>query len=489
MRCYSIYLFLFFLSSINFLNAKNLQANFQYFAFQNAEGQNYIETYISFLSTEINYKKVSDNTYQGSILVELEILEADTIRHLDNYIFNTALLNDTLSPQYFIDKQVIALNNGNYTLNLKLQDTNSSRATITASTEISTNISTHSVSLSDLMLVNSYSPTTTKNILSKSGYDIIPLQNNGSYFLDDHQTELNFYIEFYNSKIDSLTKDGFLIQYYIENYQTFVPITNFNFIKKRVNDYSPALLAGFDITNLVSGNYNLTVNILDKQGKPIRQKKVFFQRRNTKTIMRPEDYASMNYKTSFVDQFTIIEELAEHISSLLPITTGREWEYASNQLEHWDIENMKQFFYGFWANRNPLNPEEDWLKYSTAVKNANRLYSTIKVKGFSTDRGYYYLKHGIPDFIESVPSEANAFPYEIWHYYNLKEESNRIFVFVEKALGTNDYELIHSNASGEIYNENWQNIIYKINKDTYELKNSNTIDNHLKYTPKTDDQN
>lgn len=487
MRCYSIYLFVVFLSSINLLNAKNLQANFQYFSFQNEQGQNYIETYLTFLSSEINYQKVADNSYQGAILIELEILEGDSIKHIDKYIFNTPIVSDTLTSQYFIDKQIIALNNGDYTLNLKLKDTNTTKEALTARIDINTDISTERVSLSDLMLVDNYSPSTKENILSKSGYDIIPLANNGSYFLDDHQTQLQFYIEYYNSKEDSLTKDGFLIQYYIENYQTFVPITDFNIIKKRVKDYSPALLAGFDITNLVSGNYNLTVNILDRQGKPIRQKKIFFQRRNTTTVMRPEDYASMNYKSSFVEDFTIIEELAENISSLLPIATGREWEYASNQLEHWDLENMKQFFYGFWANRNPINPKEDWDKYYKAVQVANKQYATIKVKGFGTDRGYYYLKHGIPDFIEEVPSEANAFPYEIWHYYKLKDETNRIFVFVEMAIGTNDYELIHSNAIGEIHNENWQNIIYKINKDTYEFKKSNIIDDQLNYEPKSED--
>ena len=65
----------------------------------------------------------------------------------------------------------------------------------------------------------------------------------------------------------------------------------------------------------------------------------------------------MNSKGSFADDFLIIEELAEHISCLLPIANTSEWTFASNQLEGWNIELMRQFFYGFWAIRNPLEPK------------------------------------------------------------------------------------------------------------------------------------
>ena len=55
------------------LNAKNLESRFQYFSFQNENGINYIETYLSFLSTSINYTNSNENKFQGSILIDVLI--------------------------------------------------------------------------------------------------------------------------------------------------------------------------------------------------------------------------------------------------------------------------------------------------------------------------------------------------------------------------------------------------------------------------------
>ena len=74
-------------------------------------------------------------------------------------------------------------------------------------------------------------------------------------------------------------------------------------------------------------------------------------------IFKTEDYATLNSEGSFVDKFTIIEEMAENISSLFPIANVRELSYASNQLTSRDLEQMKKFFYGFWIHRNPLEPK------------------------------------------------------------------------------------------------------------------------------------
>jgi len=472
MRTYSKWIVVILMMSFNSLNAKNLQANFQYFTYQNEDGLTYIETYLSFLSTEINYQQITETKFQGSILVEMSITHENEIIYFDKYKFQSPLISDTLIQQRFLDKQIIALNNGKYTLELKLTDVLSNHE-ITASTAISINYPPNKLSLSDVMILESYKLSTENSSLSKSGYDLIPLNTRGSHFFDDHTNSLNFYIEWYNTQTDTSTNKGYLLNYYIENDQTHIPLTGFNAIKKKTDEHTKAHLSGFDISLLPSGNYNLVVSIMNRKGVGIINKRLFFQRRNSSTSLSPQDYASLNSKGTFVDDFTIIEELAENISCLLPIATQREWSYASNQLRAWDLAQMKQFFYGFWKNRSPLEPKSEWAKYYDGVKRANQMFSCNKIKGFATDRGRIYLKHGTANYIENSVHENHMLPYQIWHFTKLGTQTNRLFIFAETAMGTNDYKLIHSTAQGELYNNNWKDIVYRIKYDVYK---SNDID-------------
>ena len=461
MRVYNKLIFTLLFLCFNSLNAKNLEANFQYFNFQNTNGINYVETYLSFLSTELTYKHINSEEFQGTILINMVIKQGDTIKHIDKYLFNTPILKDTLTRQYFIDKQIIALNNGSYELSLNLKDVNSHKSNISASTSLNVDFPEKKICFSDIMILNDYKASQNKGPLYKSGYDIIPMQKQGDYFLDESESKLNFYVEWYQPDTDSVLNSGYLFNYFIENEQTHIPITGFNAVKRKTSAHQKAHISGFDISQLPSGNYNLVVQLLNRKGKGIIQKRLFFQRRNTKTIIKPEDYASLNSDGSFVDNFSIIEEMAENISSLFPIANDREHSYAANQLAAWDLKQMKKFFYSFWVLRNPLEPETEWNKYYKGVQKANELFSANKIKGFATDRGRIYLKYGTADYIENSVHDSNMLPYQIWSYNKIDEQTNLVFIFAETSVGTNDYELIHSNLRGEIYNPNWKNVVNK----------------------------
>ena len=461
MRAYNKWIVTLLFLCINSLNAKNLQASFQYFNFQNANGINYIETYLSFLSTELTYKQINSEEFQGSVLINIAIKQDDTIYHIDKYLFNTPILKDTLTRQYFIDKQIIALNNGSYELTLDLKDTNSNKSSISASTSLKVDFPEEQICFSDIMILNEYRASHNKGPLYKSGYDIIPKQKQGDYFIDESESNLNFYVEWYQADTDTVLNSGYLFNYFIENEQTHIPITGFNAVKRKTETHQKAHIGGFDISQLPSGNYNLVIQLLNRKGKSIIHERLFFQRRNTKIILKPQDYASLNSEGSFVDKFTIIEEMAENISSLFPIANVRERSYAANQLTTWDLEQMKKFFYGFWVLRNPLEPETEWNKYYKGVQKSNELFSANKIKGFATDRGRIYLKYGTADYIENSVHDSNMLPYQIWNFNKIDDQTNRLFIFAETAVGTNDYELIHSNVRGELYNQNWKDVVIK----------------------------
>ena len=116
---------------------------------------------------------------------------------------------------------------------------------------------------------------------------------------------------------------------------------------------------------------------------------------------------------------------------------------------------MKRYFYSFWVKQNPKNPEQAWAEYKSKVNYVQKEYGSKLIKGYQTDRGRIYLKYGPPNDIFSEIYDPNAYPYEIWCYYVMGDQKNIQFVFWNKDYVTNNYEVLHSNARGEINDPAW----------------------------------
>ena len=71
------------------------------------------------------------------------------------------------------------------------------------------------------------------------------------------------------------------------------------------------------------------------------------------------------------------------------------------------------------------------------------------------------MQYGAPNIISDSKDEPAAYPYEVWQYYKVKNQSNRKFVFYAIERSSNDYRLLHSDAIGEIYQANWQLKLYE----------------------------
>jgi len=98
-------------------------------------------------------------------------------------------------------------------------------------------------------------------------------------------------------------------------------------------------------------------------------------------------------------------------------------------------------------------------------------------RGFETDRGRVYLQYGPPNSITSRSHEPSSYPYEIWYYHQLTDAQwNKRFVFYNPDLVTNDYELLHSNAIGENYNQTWKHDLHKRNTMNIDPYNTEDVD-------------
>lgn len=109
------------------------------------------------------------------------------------------------------------------------------------------------------------------------------------------------------------------------------------------------------------------------------------------------------------------------------------------------------------------------------AKAVDKMYDGGFGYGFESDRGFIYMKYGRPDDMVMVDNDPSAPPYEIWIYNDFPKtkQTNVKFLFYEPNLGT-DYELLHSNARGEINNPQWQIELYK--NAPNEIQGSNYID-------------
>ena len=172
---------------------------------------------------------------------------------------------------------------------------------------------------------------------------------------------------------------------------------------------------------------------------------------------------------TFAAYITNIDTLKEYVKCLRPIATEAEKNFIDRCKKMDDIKLLQQFFFSFWHNRNQLEPEADWIRYYEQVIKVNANFSTKISKGYNTDRGRVYLMYGEPNTITRNTHEPASYPYEIWHYYTIKNQSNRRFIFCNTDLVSNNYELIHSDASGEIYDINWKMKLVKRNFTTRSL--------------------
>ena len=111
---------------------------------------------------------------------------------------------------------------------------------------------------SDIQLVESYSQTTNKNILSKGGYDLVPFISN---LYNTSNKKLSCYFEYYSE-----TDEEILIQSSIVS-QSTQKIVNELIKRKKCKSMFDASLITFSIEDLTSGTYVLKIEAIRSHGR------------------------------------------------------------------------------------------------------------------------------------------------------------------------------------------------------------------------------
>jgi len=450
--------------------SQNMKAFISHKAYCTGSMQPYVEFTFVIGGNTVTYHPAKKGKYQAEVEIKVDVTKGDSVVKTLHYILASDLFADSAraGKPDIADVRNLQIPNGDYFLKFYMEDKYADSSRLTYIDRVVLDFPENRVSSSRVSLYQDMSRPDNSSFFVKYGFYLPPLFYN---FVPESQYVLPFAMEIYNT--GKLVGEGKAIEAkcYIEYAENKLVANPNNIITKLLKTDDVVLLIDqFNVFNLPSGNYFLIVELFD-QDSMLLKNRVFFQRSNPSMKMDVSTYNDVVVDESFVASMTDRAVLEENIWTLYPISSVMEKNFFETNMNKVPVDQLQRFFYAFWVARNPKSPETAWQQYSDKVKYVQQRFGSKQVKGYRTDRGRVYLQYGEPNDILEVPSEPLTFPYEVWHYYSLDEQTNVKFVFYDPALVGNDYVLLHSNKYGELQNPNWKMQLVKglqIQTDIYE---------------------
>lgn len=460
---------------------KSLTALFSYATFYQQGTGSYIETYISFDAWNLNFVPAA-GSYQAAVEVVITASIDDSIVMAKKYDVASPRIAQPDADRFnFLSVQRFALPNGIYNLHIQMRDKNSNHEPTVVDQVVPLYYDAKRTAMSSVQIMSNVTPTTTPNILSRSGYDMEPYIND---FFPEQISTLNYYCEIYNINRETRDPQVYAVSY-IEVLETGKVLEFTHTAQRLQRDTIIPVFGSIDIAQLASGNYNLVVEIRNHDNDIMLYKRVPFFRSNPNLEKLIDNTpASATFASSLNDE----AELNNYIEALAPIANEAERRDIYEIIKRPGIEEKQLFLYKFWTRREPLNADGAWLEYKKRVDYVNKNFSWPKTKGIQTDRGRVYLQYGAPDFVRdeknfvsmnkfgsgvtvNVSSEAQGLnsdngitkngqifylPYQLWRYNKLPgDDGNRCFLFWDE-FRSGFYKLLHSNAKGEVRDAYWE---------------------------------
>lgn len=350
---------------------------------------------------------------------------------------------------------------GTYELVIELRDLNSTDTTVTRyRAPLAVGAQPPGLSISELLLAERIEPATAERPRA-SGFWPVPLLSD---YLPPTVATLGVYAEVYGSDAAIGTDSLFLLTCQLEDYERQRVHGSFKRSLRVKGAPMVPLALEMPIGELPSGNYLAVVEARDRKGELLARRELFFQRNNpVRRAYDLESMATLDLSRTFAGAITDRDTLAEHLLSMRPIADPLEQKIIDDRWKDRDTDLMRRFFYSFWMNRNPADPEAAWTTYRNEVIKVNKLFGCRVQKGYQTDRGMVYLKYGPPNTMMDRFNEMDAYPYTIWHYYRAGRFTNRRFVFYQPDLVSQCLVLLHSEVPGEVQNPRWNQILHSRN--------------------------
>tara|TARA_Y100000385_G_scaffold290987_1_gene366497 strand:+ start:132 stop:1535 length:1404 start_codon:yes stop_codon:yes gene_type:complete len=453
----SLFTCIYILFFHTFSFAQQIDARFDMALFQ-TDNTSYLETYLSVNGKGVKYKTNENGNYQAQLSVSIEFIQDDKVIKVDKYNLSSPEIKDTSSIDFlFLDQQRYQLIDGNYTLKLNIKDVNSSNEEINHEQPIE--IKTLKNGFSDVQLVESYSKTIEKNMLSKGGYDLVPFISN---LYNTANKKISCYFEYYSE-----SNEETLIQISVISQSTQKIVNNLVKSKKSNSTFYPSLNS-FSIEELPTGTYSLKIEAKNRNNEIIHSQERLFYKLN-KDITE-----EISIEETFITAINDKDTLKQFIEYLKPLQSSLENIQAKN-LDYENVTMLQNYFYRFWNKRDPFNTEQSWLNYYYLVKLVNKEFRNGIVDGYLSDRGRIYLSYGSPNSRSQEIMPKGFQPFEVWHYYNIGSERDVKFIFSNDRM-PNEYRLVYTNKFGEINDKDWLNRFEENYYDDFDEGKKSPID-------------
>lgn len=311
--------------------------------------------------------------------------------------------------------------------------------------------------LSDLELAASIKASQDRdNQFYRNGLEVRP---NPNLLYGSGLTSVYYYAEAYH--LDEALEDSIYTVYsFISQTSIPQPVSGLQRRTQREVRSPDVLVGSFDIGALASGSYLLNVVLLASDNRAIVERtRKFFVYNPAVQVEEATASVDVAYESSIYASMTK-EEVDEQIRYAKVIATENErgeFDRAKG------LEARKRSLQNFWQRRdpNPSTPLNEFREeYFSRIQYARDRYSSTHAEGWQTDRGRAYLKYGMPAHVSPHHYERGSVPYEIWEYDNIPGEGSAMFVFADVG-GFNEFELIHSNVSGERTSLDWRSEVRK----------------------------
>ncbi|MCL2289348.1 MAG: GWxTD domain-containing protein [Bacteroidetes bacterium] len=421
-----------------------------------ATGEPYLEVSSFVNGKTVTYVANDQGKFEAEVRIVVHAFQGDSLVNRLNYILVSEKFEDSdaSTKPNFGDVQNLQLSNGEYLLQFSVEDMRTDAKPLYYTDIAVLNYPQDNVSISDISLYRSVNREPRGDIFDKYGFSLEPLFYG---FVPESMYNLPFSCEIYNTDKLAGNDDPITIKTYITCFENnLMPYSEARYTTQTKAKPVVVTLGEIGIFKLPSGNYNLIVDVFNKDSVLLATNSIFFQRSNPGITLNLDDIAAVNITNTFVDQIKDTMQLLEYVRFLYPISTPIEREFYTVRMKRISTESLRKFLYAFWVKRDPINPERAWTEYLEKVKHVNNVFGCKLVQGYRTDRGRVFLQYGPPNSIFESPYDSHSYPYEIWHYYYCVDQSNVKFVFYNTDLVSNDYELLHSDKRGEIHDPFWQ---------------------------------
>jgi len=381
----------------------------------------------------------------------------------------------------FIDVQRFAVPSGKYEVEIVLKDLNAveESSTTTATVNFEVPAVPKGSFFSDIELVSAYKKTTEPSLLSKSGYDLLPMVSDS--ILKPEMKDVVIYTELYGTEEELDGEDDmFLLTAYIADADSSKPVESTRkYMRRNAGSVIP-ILTTLPLADVVQGEYNIVLEartrdneLFAKVEHPIKRNKK--EAVDVLSLMEREDISA-----TWVSKFDTKASIYDYVHSVGPIATQQEKAMLSNSFRDFETSELKylrSFMYAFWESRSPGDGENSWLAYKEKVDFVNEEFGTMNKEGFESDRGRVYLQYGPPNDLTDRANEPSSYPYQIWRYYKTDQFNNVRFVFYDPTLMAEDYQLLHSEGiRGEIKNPQWRMLLEQRNTPMNNVDQNNARD-------------